>query len=85
MKPEHIKELLSAKPLVPLRVHTGDGRTLNLQHPEIAVLSTSLLVVAKPVDHPVSGIPDQISFCPVEAITRIDAVRPKRSQTVRGK
>ncbi len=85
MEQEHIKELLSAKPFFPLRVRTGVGRTLDIQHLDLAVLSTSLLVVAMPVDHPVSGIPDQISFCPVEAITRIDALRSKRSQTAREK
>jgi len=65
MNPQEIRRQLRRTPFVPFRVHTSDGKALDVEHPEMALLTRSLLLVARPVKDPTREIParfDEISM-----------------------
>ena len=65
MNPREIRRQLRRIPFVPFRVHTSDGKTLDVKHPEMALLTRSLLLVARPVKDPITEIParfDEVSM-----------------------
>ncbi len=35
MSPEDLRPLLNARPLIPFRLHLDDGRTFDVQHPDL--------------------------------------------------
>ena len=58
MNPEEIKQFLKATPFVPFRVHTTDGKHLDMKHPELAFLTRMMLLVGAGVADPTGDIPD---------------------------
>jgi hypothetical protein len=61
VNPEEIKRLLKATPFVPFRVHTTDGKHLDMKHPELAFLTRMMLLVGAGVADPTGDIPDRAS------------------------
>jgi hypothetical protein len=57
MNAQEIREKLHATPLVPFRIHTGDGRYLDVKHPEMAWLTKMASLVAHPVKDRTHDIP----------------------------
>lgn len=57
MNPQEIRDKLHASPFVPFRVHTSDGKHLDVKHPEMAWLTRAALLVAHPVADPTRDIP----------------------------
>ena len=57
MNPEEIKGQLRRTPFIPFRVHTSDGKYLDVKHPEMAMLTRIALLVARPVGDPMQEIP----------------------------
>ena len=57
MNPQEIREKLHASPFVPFRVHTSDGKHLDVKHPELAWLTRMALLVAHSVADPRRDIP----------------------------
>jgi hypothetical protein len=57
MNPQEIKQKLHASPFVPFRIHTSDGKQLDIKHPEMAMLTQMALLVARPVKDPTQDIP----------------------------
>jgi hypothetical protein len=65
MNPQQIRRQLRRIPFVPFRVHTSDGKTLDVKHPEMVLLTRSLLLGARPVKDPITEIParfDEVSL-----------------------
>ena len=60
VNPEELKKLLTRAPFIPFRVHTSDGKHLDINHPELAFLSRSLLFVGRPVADPTKDIPERV-------------------------
>jgi hypothetical protein len=60
VNPQEIKRLLNATPFVPFRVHTSDGKHLDVKHPELALVSRMMLFVARPVADPREEVPDRV-------------------------
>jgi hypothetical protein len=57
VNPQEIKEKLRATPFVPFRIHTSDGKHLDVKHPEMAWLTRMAVLVAHPVQDPTRDIP----------------------------
>jgi hypothetical protein len=57
VNPQEINKFLRARPFVPFRVHTSDGKHFDVGHPELAILTRIALIIAKPVADPTQEIP----------------------------
>jgi hypothetical protein len=71
MNPQEIQQQLRATPFVPFRVHTSDGKHLDVSHPEMAMLTRMALLIARPVADPADDIParyDSVSPLHVERL-----------------
>jgi hypothetical protein len=72
MSAEELKELVAKSALLPLHIYTTDGAKYVLNHPEIAVVSRSMMVIGMGLDDPATGIPERLAFCPLAQIARIE-------------
>ena len=72
MSPEELKELVARSARSPLHLYTTDGAKYLINHPELVVLSRTMIVIATGVDRPASGIPERFAFCPLAQIARIE-------------
>jgi len=57
MNPHEINKFLKARPFIPFRVHTSDGKTFDINHPELAFLTRIALIIGRPVADPTNEIP----------------------------
>ena len=62
MNPKEIRKFLRAIPFVPFRVHTSDGKHLDVLHPEMAMITRWALLVGRPVADPTQDIPTRADF-----------------------
>lgn len=69
------------RPFVPLRVHVSDGSSYDVRHPEMMLVTHTVVFIARP---PLAdGVPERHVYCDPVHITRvepIDGTRPKRRQ-----
>ena len=72
MHPAEIKQMLDARPFVPFRVHMSDGKHLDINHPELAVLSRISLHVGESVTDPLTEIPPRITMVSPLHIVRLE-------------
>ena len=72
MSAEDLKELVARSAIAPIHLYTTDGGKYLINHPELVVISRSMIVIATGVDHPASGIPERLAFCPLAQIARIE-------------
>jgi hypothetical protein len=76
VNPEEIKRLLIRTPFVPFRVHTSDGKHLDVRHPEMAFLSRALLLVGRPVADPTNDIPERFDEVSLLHVVRTEPLVP---------
>jgi len=72
VNPEAIRKLLRRTPFAPFRVHTSDGKHLDINHPELAFLSRAILFVGRPVEDPTEDIPDRVDEVSLLHVTRLE-------------
>ncbi len=72
MNPEEIRQVLRAIPFVPFRVHTSDGKRLEIKHPEMAFLTRTILFVGRPVADPTEDVPDRADSVSVLHVVRLE-------------
>ncbi|MFN2509233.1 MAG: hypothetical protein ABR589_10730 [Chthoniobacterales bacterium] len=72
MNPEEIRRLLRATPFVPFRVHTSDGKKLEIKHQEMALLSRAILYVGRPVADPTEDFPEQVDSVSMLHVVRLE-------------
>lgn len=72
MNPQEIRRQLRRTPFVPFRVHTSDGKALDVKHPEMAFLTRSLLMVARPVKDPTNEIPARFDEVSMLHVVRVE-------------
>jgi hypothetical protein len=69
MNPQEIGDFLRASPFVSFRVHTSDGKHVDVKHPEMAWRTRMALLVAHPVNDPTRDIPyDYDSVSPLHIV-----------------
>lgn len=64
--------MLDAEPFVPFRVHTSDGKHLDVPHPELALLSRAMLFVGEGVDDPMEDIPARVNSVSMLHVVRLE-------------
>ena len=72
MNPEEIKRFLKDTPFVPSRVHTTDGKHLDVKHPELAFLTRMMLLVGAGVADPAADIPDRANSVSMWHVVRLE-------------
>jgi hypothetical protein len=76
VNPEEIRSFLRATPFVPFRVHTSDGKHLDVLHPEMAMLTRMALVVGRPVADPTTDIPVRADLVSPLHVVRLEPLVP---------
>ena len=51
---------------------TTDGAMYLVDHPELVVVSRTMIVIGTGIDQPTSGIPERLAFCPLTQIARVE-------------
>ena len=74
---EELKELVTKSAISPLRIYTTDGGMYLVNHPELVVISRSMVVIGTGIDKPASGIPERLAFCPLAEIARVETFPQK--------
>ena len=72
MTAEQIKELVDKSAVSPIHIHTTEGAMYLVNHPELVVVSRSMVVIGTGIDKPANGIPERVAFVPIEHIARIE-------------
>lgn len=70
MRPARIRDHLKARPFRSLRIHTSDGSSYDIPHPEMAYVTASHMMVALEIS--ADDLPDKVMFCDPVHITRIE-------------
>ena len=71
MTAEDLIELLEERPFVPLRLHLADGRTREIRHPEMAIVSETHIVIGIPRDDG-SNVAVRTTFCAIPNIVDVE-------------
>jgi hypothetical protein len=48
MPPEEIAQRLQTRPFQPFRIYVSDGRTYEIRHPEMVMVTTTTLIIGLP-------------------------------------
>lgn len=64
--------MLRTTPFVPFRVHTSDGKYLEIKHPEMALLTRAMLFVGRPVADPMEDFPDRADSVSMLHVVRLE-------------
>ncbi len=71
MTAEELIELLEERPFQPLRLHLADGRTREIRHPEMALVTESLVAIGVPGgDESKPAV--RMTFCSVPNIVEVE-------------
>ena len=76
MNPQEINQKLRASPFVPFRVHMSDGKHLDVNHPEMAMLTRMALLIARPVADPTEDIPARYDSISPLHVVRLEPLVP---------
>ncbi len=71
MTAEELVELLEDRPFTPLRIHLADGRTREIRHPEMALVSESHVAIGIPGDDE-SKVATRMTFCSIINIVEVE-------------
>ena len=71
MTAEELIELLEERPFKPLRLHLADGRTREVRHPEMALVSETLVAIGVPGDEG-TKVPMKMTFCSMPNIVEVE-------------
>ena len=77
MTAEELKELVAKSGIAPLHIYTTDGAMYLVNHPELVVVSRTMVVIGTGIDKPASGIPERLAFCPLAQIARVETFPQK--------
>jgi hypothetical protein len=73
-KQKDVRDFITQAPFQPFVFHLADGKSLRVPHPDFAIASPDMAVVARELP---GGIPGEVSFVPYEHIVRVEML-PKR-------
>jgi hypothetical protein len=71
MRPEELRTLLQRRPFVPIRLHSTDGTTYDIRHPEMALLTRSTVEIGLETAEG-SLIADRVVYCSLFHVVRVD-------------
>jgi hypothetical protein len=73
MTAEDLIELLEERPFVPLRLRLDDGRSYDIRHPEMAIVSPTLIFVGLPRKKG-SKMVERVTYCSISHIVEVEPV-----------
>jgi hypothetical protein len=71
MSPQDIREMLRATPFVPFRLHTTEGRSYVIRHPDEAIVLFTRVVLAAPTDSE-NGFAERLEHIALAHIVRVE-------------
>ena len=71
MTAEELIELMSERPFKPLRLHLTNGRTYEIRHPEMAVVSDTVVAIGVPKQDG-SLIAEKITHCSLPHVVEVE-------------
>jgi hypothetical protein len=74
MKAEDLIEMLEERPFIPLLLYLSNGRTHEIRHPEMAIVSEELVTIGLPASEG-SLLADRVSFCATSHIVEAEQHR----------
>jgi hypothetical protein len=83
MKAEDLVELLEERPFSPIRLHLFNGRTHEVRHPEMAVVSDEIVSIGLPPDDAYVLV-EQVTHCATAHIVEAEPL-PDRKQQIPSK
>jgi hypothetical protein len=77
MTAEDLIELLEERPFVPLRLRLSDGRSYDIRHPEMAIVTPSIVAVGLSRKKG-SRLADRVTHCAISHIVEVEPVESVR-------
>jgi hypothetical protein len=74
MRPEELRELLTTRPFVPLRIHLTDGKSFDIRHPDNVLVLRSRVDIGVPTDSS-TGILDRVEHCSLLHVVRVEELQ----------
>jgi hypothetical protein len=71
MKPADLVERLSERPFVPLRIYLSNGRSHDVLHPEMAIVSRDIVAIGIALDES-PPVAESIRLCSISHITEVE-------------
>jgi hypothetical protein len=81
MKPEGLRDELHRQPFVPLRIHLTDGKTYDIRHPEMAMVTSRDVYIGREETSPGSGIARGCDLVSLLHVIRVEQVPISASST----
>jgi hypothetical protein len=67
---DDLVRLLEERPFRPLRLYLADGRVREIRHPEMALVSDTLVAIGMPKDTPSKVV--ELTFCSIPNIVEVE-------------
>ncbi|MFQ5425376.1 MAG: hypothetical protein ACE5F9_15530 [Phycisphaerae bacterium] len=80
MRADELRHILDQRPFEPIRLHISSGQTVDIRHPEMALVSRSLVAVGVAGDQ---GVADYIVHYDLIHIVKIEPLNGRRAKTER--
>ncbi len=74
LSPESLRAELHRQPFVPLRMYLTDGKTYEIRHPELAMITAREVYVGREETSPGSGIAKECDLVSVLHVARVEQV-----------
>jgi hypothetical protein len=73
MKAEELIERLEERPFQPLRLHMSNGRIHEIRHPEMAIVTETLIAIGIPRDDE-SGMAASVRLCSLPHVVEAEPI-----------
>lgn len=73
MTADELIELLEELPFQPIKLHLSDGRMREIRHPEMAIVSETLVAIGVPRDED-SRIATKITYCSLPHVVEAEPI-----------
>lgn len=73
MTAEELIELLAERPFQPLRLFLSDGRSRDIRHPEMAIVSDTIVAIGVPRDNE-PRIATKITYCSLAHVVEAEPI-----------
>ena len=74
LRPEKLRDELRRQPFVPLRVYLTDGKTYDIRHPEMAMVTSQEVYIGREETSPGSGVARECDSDSLLHVVRVDQV-----------
>lgn len=72
LRPESLRDELHRQPFVPLRIYLTDGKTYDIRHPEMAMITSREVYIGREETAPGSGIARECDLVSLLHVVRVE-------------